>query len=156
MFPIISTLSDLASKVIDIWKALKESEDKKLDREHQLKLQDAQHKHERLRERQLQDIQLKQEIEKEFLERLAVEAELLSLMGFDVIFEPVGNGYGVALPVRNQKQILVFWLSIQYPNQPPKVLLRTTHSIEQIEFEEGAWQDDRTLAEIASALFYNP
>src|SRR5215207_9670726 len=99
----LAALSGLAGKIIDVWVVYSESKQKRLDREHQRELQRAQHKH----ERQLLKYKSKPnesalnipDIDKDFLNRLTMEAGLLSEMGFDVVYEPLDGGYGLALTI---------------------------------------------------------
>lgn len=155
MFPIFSGLTRLAGSIIDVWNALEEREQRQLDREHQRWLQKAQHDHENLIHARASrpspaDCSVSN-LSDTFLERLTIEAILLSRMGVEIVYEPIGKGYGLAVPV-TQDLILAFWLSISYPDQPPDVYMKTQRDIDKIEFEADAWEENHTIAEIVSAM----
>lgn len=156
MFPIFSGLTRLAGSIIDVWTTLDERAQRRLDREHQRRLQKAQHDHENLlqaRSTRLSSADCSApNLSDALLERLRIEAILLSGMGVEIVYEPIGKGYGLAVPV-TQDLILAFWLSISsYPDQPPDVYMKTPTDIEKIEFEADAWEENHTIAEIVSAM----
>jgi hypothetical protein len=72
-------------------------------------------------------------------------------MGVEIVYEPIGKGYGLAVPV-TQDLILAFWLSISYPDQAPDVYMKTQRDIDKIEFQADAWEENHTIAEIVSAM----
>lgn len=84
------------------------------------------------------------------LERLRLETEALAKIGCEANFEEVKDGYGLVLPF--EKLTLVFWLPPEYPELPPKVLMRTSSESNQISFAPGAWETDHTIAEILSII----
>lgn len=151
----LAALSGLAGKIIDVWVVYSESKQKRLDREHQKELQKAQHKHER------QLLKYKSnphesalnipDIDKDFLNRLTMEAGLLSEMGFDVVYEPLDGGYGLALTISKDLTV-AFLIPLSYPKQAPSVFLKTASDIEQVDFAPNTWQTEHTIAEVVSAL----
>lgn len=150
-----AALAGLAGKIIDVWVVYNEGQHKRLDREYQRDLQRAQHEHERVllthKSKRGQSASNIPDIDKDFLHRLNMEAELLSDMGFDVIYEPLDEGYGVALTLSDDLTI-AFLISLLYPSQAPLVFLKTDSEIEQIEFAPSSWQAEHTLAEVVSAF----
>jgi hypothetical protein len=84
-------------------------------------------------------------------QRLHVEAEALSKIGVEATFEEVNDGYGLVLPCA-ENLTLVFWLSPEYPDLPPKVLMRMSSEFKRIDFEPDAWQPDRKIAEVVTTL----
>ena len=155
MLSLFSGFTTLAGSIIEVWVVLEKRKQKQLDREHQRKLQKAQHEHELLIQRrnatQMEDDSDVVSVNGPFLERLRVEAVFLSSMGFKVIYEPLSDGYGLALPV-SDNLTLAFWVPPSYPNLAPEIYMRTTTEIEKIEFEPDAWQADHTIAEVVLAL----
>jgi hypothetical protein len=91
------------------------------------------------------------DIDKDFLNRLTMEAGLLSEMGFDVVYEPLDAGYGLALTISKDLTV-AFLIPLSYPNQAPLVFIKTASNIEQIDFAPDTWQADHTIAEVVSAL----
>jgi hypothetical protein len=152
---LFSGFTTLAGSIIEVWVALEKRKQKQLDREYQRKLQKAQHDHDLLLQRrnaaQVEDDSHDGSVNSPFLERLRVEAVFLSSMGFKVIYEPISDGYGLALPL-SENLTLAFWMPPSYPNRAPEVYMRTPMEIEKIEFEPEAWQVDHTIAEVVSAL----
>ncbi|WP_341739545.1 hypothetical protein [Microcoleus sp. CAWBG640] len=99
-----------------------------------------------------QQEQLKlQGINPAFLARLELEAEALSKKGFEVVFEPVANGYGLVLSVDTNLS-LVFWIPEQYPHQNPKIAIKNSSGLEPIEFSPNSWQKNYTLADLVDAV----
>lgn len=164
--PIISSLTRLASTVIEVWKAWKDANDRHLDRVHQEKLQRHQHQHELL----IENIRIKKDlllerirsenqtsgspsnsVEDALIARLEFEARILSEMDYDVIFEPVSDGYGLALLIK-PNYVLVFWISNRYPEVEPRIYINTKNRIDRIDFAAGVWNPLFTLAEIVQAL----
>lgn len=84
--------------------------------------------------------------------RLEEEARYLNAMGFDVIFEEVDHGYGLAIPL-SAESALVLWISEHYPSSAPTVVIWEPPVIDSIEFSEGSWSEDRYLAEIVAAVY---
>jgi hypothetical protein len=150
-----AALAGLAGKIINVWAVYSENKQKRLDREHQRELQKAQRKH----ERQLLKYKSKPhesalnipDIDKDFLNRLTMEAGLLSEMGFDVVYEPLDAGYGLALTISKDLTV-AFLIPLSYPNQAPLVFIKTASNIEQIDFAPDTWQAEHTIAEVVSAL----
>lgn len=155
MFPLFSGVATLAGSIIDVWAVLEERRERHLDREHLLRLQKAQHVHDLLVQRQSSNLAFESpritHLSDTFLERLRIEAILLSRLGFDIVYEPIGKGYGLAVPV-SDTAIVAFWLSTAYPDQAPDIYLKTQREIERIEFEENAWEESHSMAEIVSAM----
>jgi hypothetical protein len=154
MFPFFSSFATLAGSIIDIWAVLEERNQRELDREHQSLLQKAQHDHEKLlynSTRRTDSETRSPRIEQTFLERLRIDALLLSRMGFEVVYEPIGKGYGVAIPASNDL-ILAFWISRDYPYEAPDVYVSTQRQIDKIAFEDDAWEENHTIADIVSAI----
>jgi hypothetical protein len=88
-----------------------------------------------------------------YLLRLEVDAKSLDQIGFDVLFETIGNGYGIALTKDEwQSQAIVFWLSPEYPKQPPLVLVKKKSAIDRIEFDADAWSNQILLSDVTTAL----
>ncbi|MDM8542788.1 hypothetical protein QUF90_17065 [Desulfococcaceae bacterium HSG9] len=163
---IISSFTNFASTVIEAWKAWKGSKNKNLDQEQARILQEAQHNHEIFLEKfrfekelLLEKIKTESQASKlspidlgnDFLERLEFEAEVLSNMDYVVIFEPVGDGYGLTLPM-NPETVIVFWISNQYPQVEPQIFIKTNNTIDRIDFEAGVWEPYFTLGEIVQSL----
>lgn len=150
-----TTLTSLAGNIINIWTVYNTRKQKALDRVHQNTLQKSQHKHERmLHEARIRKADNKiyiPNINQRLLERLNMEASALSSMNFDVLYESIADGYGVAFQISNNVT-LAFWVSPLYPNQPPKVYIRTPTEVEKIEFAPDTWLPAYTIAEIVLAL----
>jgi len=126
-----------------------------LEREHQERLQRAQHEHELLLLR-LKTAPARTEArgtvgDGPFLARLNTDAALLFQMGFEVIYEPIRNGYGLALII-DENSTLAFWISPDYPVAAPHVFMHSADLIDRIEFVPGAWEEDHTLAEVVQAI----
>lgn len=155
MFSLFDGVANLASTIIEIWLIKEKSRQGQLERDHQYQLQRAQHEHElllhKLRTGQIRDDSNSQYLDDSFLERLRQEAITLSSMGYDVIYEPMTEGYSVALPFRGDST-LAFWLLPSYPNEPPQVFIKTPEDLEKIEFAPGAWKTNLSIADIVRAL----
>lgn len=168
---IITALGTLAKVTYDVWQRMEENKQKELDREAERLLQKAEHTHQ-LEIEKMRRVKAESEshptsvptshdlavpdsidIAPAYLSRLNTDATALSAIGFDVVFETVGSGYGIALTQDQwEKQAIVFWLSEDYPRCPPLVLVRNGSRIERIEFESDAWSEATLLADIATAL----
>lgn len=165
----IAALSNLAGVMVKVWSAFSSRNERQLDREHQLLLQEAQHRHElALAQLRAQDsavtlISIPSEnsvvldITHPLLQRLQMEAEVLGVYGFEVIYEQLSNGsYGLALPVGDDL-MFCFLLSYAYPYQAPTVLIKAGDELQQVAFEPDTWNDDVTIAslvqDMASAYF---
>ena len=157
---IITGLTSLAGTVIELWKIYRDSQENKINRQHQKNLQDAHHEHEILLENFRNDKNSFDEIlnlddsiffDDELIKRLNWEALKLDEMGMDVIYEPISTGYGLALLIDKRKTI-VFWLSDNYPSKEPKILINIDNKIENITFEDGVWDNNFALADIVNAL----
>lgn len=84
---------------------------------------------------------------------LNLEAALLCNNKFNVVVDPINEGYAVAVCVRDDYTI-AFWLPPAYPNKPPTVFAITSLILEQIQFEDYAWEPTRKLIEVVDALAY--
>ena len=150
-----AALAGLAGKIIDVCVVYSESKQKRLDREHQRELQKAQHKHERqllkYKNNSHESALNVPDIDKDFLDRLTMEAEILSEMGFDVVYEPLDGGYGLALTISKDLTVALL-IPLSYPNEAPLVLLKIASDIEQVDFAPDTWQAEHTIAEVVSAL----
>jgi len=83
------------------------------------------------------------------MQRLTVEAEALSNAGYDVVFEAVEDGFGVALPVADST--LVVWYSPTFPSDPPLILIKTGDTIDRISYADDAWSpDERAVTAVAA------
>lgn len=155
MFSLFSGLTRLAGSIIDAWTVLEKRDQGQLNREHQRLLQKAQHDHEKLLRRDRNGLGRAEScvpnLSEAFVERLRIEATLLSAMGFEVLYEPIGKGYGLAVAVSDDL-VLAFWLSISYPDHAPDVYMKTRSEIDKIEFEVNAWEENHSIAEIVSAI----
>jgi hypothetical protein len=155
LIPLFSGLTRLAGSIIDAWATLEKRSEGQLDREHQRQLQRAQHDHEKLLRRGKDSLASTESfvpnLSETYLERLRIEAILLSAMGYEVLYEPIGKGYGLAIPISDHL-ILAFWLSISYPDQAPDIYMKTQLEIDKIEFEGNAWEENHSIAEIVSAI----
>ena len=85
---------------------------------------------------------------------LNVEAELLCNKGFNVIADPINEGYALAVFVRTDFTV-AFWLPSPYPHEPPTVYVITPLVMEHIPFEDGTWEANRNLIEVIDALAYS-
>ena len=85
------------------------------------------------------------------MDRLTVEANLLSDMNFDIVYESVGDGYGLTLPIQRNK-ILVVWLSNNYPNLAPSIYETDGIDICKIEFAPEVWRSYYNIKDIVLAL----
>ena len=86
-----------------------------------------------------------------FPEYLNTEAELLCGKGYDVTFDLVSDGYGLALFIK-ERLVLCFWLPPAYPQQAPKIFIMESREIDEIQFEDDAWQSNRNILEIVEAV----
>lgn len=148
-------LTNLASSVIDIWLAFEQRKLGQLEREHRERLQRAQHEHELLLlRRRAESAETKgQDViaNDPLMARLNGEAVLLSQMGFEVVYEPIRDGYGLALII-DQDFTIAFWMSPDYPVMSPQVFIHSADVIDRIDFVPGAWEEDHSLAEVVSAI----
>jgi hypothetical protein len=83
--------------------------------------------------------------------RLNKDAILLFQMGFEVVYEPIRDGYGLALII-DQDFTIAFWMPPDYPVMAPQVFIHSADMIDRIDFGLGAWEEDHTLAEVVSAI----
>jgi hypothetical protein len=150
---IISAVGGLAKGVIEIWKTHHSSRESALQREHQTRLELARHKHEVAIERLRKGTLPTEEVpDTDYFRRLESEAALLSSFPLEIIFEPVGDGYGVGLPI-SRDLILAVWLSLEYPEKAPTVFLQQGEELSMIEFSPDSWEPDLTLVDVLSAMW---
>jgi hypothetical protein len=152
---LFSGLTKLASSVIDIWLLFEQRKLGQLEREHRERLQRAQHEHELLllrRKAEPARTEARGAIGPDsFMARLNKDAILLFQMGFEVVYEPIRDGYGLALII-DQDFTIAFWMSPDYPVMAPQVFIHSADVIDRIDFGLGAWEEDHTLAEVVSAI----
>ncbi len=159
---LISGLSVLASNLINSWRILDARQQRCLDREHQRFLQQEQQKHERALaetrpERHVVIISTPPAYippakkNESLLLRMRLEAEQLSDLGFVVVYEPMGTGYALALPI-GDCITFGFYLSHRYPYEAPIVLLHKYEHIEPITFPSGKWIPEITMATIVGNI----
>jgi len=146
----------LAKTIIDIWRTRKELRQRELDRTHQRQLQKAQHEHELYMETVKSKPPKKYkaseiDIDENLLKRFNEEAELLSIMGFSTVFEPIGNGFGLAIPI-NTKNVIAFWLPPNYPDEAPRVFSATAEAIDEIKFSDNAWNKDIMMSDVIISI----
>ena len=84
------------------------------------------------------------------MQRLTAEAEALSEAGYDVVFEAIEDGFGVALPVAGNT--LVVWYSPTFPSDPPLILIKTGDAIDSISYAEDAWSHDERAVTAVEAI----
>jgi len=72
-------------------------------------------------------------------------------MGFDVVYERIRDGYGLALIIE-QGLTLAFWISPDYPAEAPQVFMYSADVIDRIDFVPGAWEEPHTIAEVVRAI----
>jgi hypothetical protein len=150
---IISAVGGLAKGVIEIWKTHQSSRESALLREHQMSLELARQKHEVAVERLRKGTLPTEEVpDTAYFRRLESEAASLSSLPLEVIFEPVGDGYGVGLPISSDL-ILAVWLSPKYPEKAPAVFLQQGGELSMIEFSPDAWNPELTLADVVAAVW---
>jgi hypothetical protein len=150
---IISAVGGLAKGVIEIWKTHQSSRESALLREHQMRLELARHKHEVAIEKLRKGTLPIEEVpDTDYFRRLESEAALLSSFPLEVIFEPVGDGYGVGLPISSDL-ILAVWLSLEYPAKAPTVFLQQGGELSMIEFSPDSWEPDLTLVDVVAAVW---
>jgi hypothetical protein len=87
------------------------------------------------------------------MQRLTIEAEALSDAGYDVVFEAVEDGFGVALPVAGST--LVVWYGPTFPSDPPLILIKTGNAIDRISFADDAWSPDERAVTAVAAIARN-
>lgn len=85
------------------------------------------------------------------LYRLEQEAILLTHVGYDVIYELVEDGYGLALPLQDDL-ILAFWIPPRYPAARPGIFLATDERVESVYFDQAEWDSDYFLIDIVDAI----
>jgi hypothetical protein len=138
-----------------------------MEHDFQIRLQEAQHQHELLLERirsheagiPIKVVEannnfprhIRVEANDNFPEYLNTEAELLCSKGFDAVFDPVNDGYGLAIFIK-EALVLCFWLPPAYPHQAPEVFVIESAEIDQIQFEGDAWQPERNILEVVEAV----
>jgi hypothetical protein len=84
------------------------------------------------------------------MQRLTAEAEALSDAGYEVLFEAVEDGFGVALPVADAT--LVVWYSSTFPSDPPLILIKTGDAIDRISYADDAWSPDERAVTAVQAI----
>lgn len=153
MIPAISALASLAGAIISIFSRLEQSKQSGLDREAQRELQQAQHAHERalLDMKRSASVATYSKQGNPLFDRLWIEGNGLSNLGYEVVFEPVGDGYGLALLVDSETTLCV-WVPPNYPSAVPRVLLKTSDNIDEIDFEDGAWRPEIFISDIIGAF----
>jgi hypothetical protein len=141
--------------VIDIWSLFERRKLGHLEREHRERLQRAQHEHELLllrRRAEYAQTEGRDVIGNDpFMARLNSEAILLFQMGFEVVYERIREGYGLALII-DQDFTIAFWMSPGYPVVAPQVFIHSADVIDRIDFVPGAWEEDHKLAEVVRAI----
>jgi hypothetical protein len=150
-----AALAGLACKIIEVWIAYNEGKQKYLDRELQRELQRERHRHEVMinnyRKSKNNISSNMVDIDKSLLDRLTMEAALLSTMGFDIIYETVKNGYGLALIISDDLT-LAFWILPSYPNDSPQVYIKFKTDVDMVTFGNDVWETDHTISDIVSAI----
>jgi len=149
---IISTFGALAKSVMELWNTHSASRDSALLRDHQMRIELAREAHEVAMERLRKGTLPTQDVpDNEYFRRLGAEAALLSSFPVKVIFEPIGDGYGVALPI-SKGLTIALWLSPLFPKEPPMTILQSGNEINMIEFSPGAWEPNLSLLDVVTAV----
>jgi hypothetical protein len=164
----IANLTSLAKTIFNFWNAASERNERRLDREQTLYLQQEQHRHERALTQARANGQhsvfvstptetaLLLDVNDPLIARLQLDAEKLSDLGIDVAYECMDDLYGIAIPVGDEL-VVGFMLTQQYPQQAPLVLVKENDELDQIPFDADAWQEDiflvDILVEIATAYY---
>lgn len=166
--PFFSGIGTLAKAIYDVWRDIQdrnnyktekidEKHEKELDRLHQEKLQAAQHEHEiTLLERKnqasfIQNRPIRPQISVDpYLDRLYQDAVRLGEKGYNVLYEPVEDGYGLALSLN--ESLFAFILLNSYPVSAPKIFELETMVVSEITFGENAWISDLFLIDVVEAL----
>lgn len=148
---LISGAVGFAQVVARVWSRVNEGQQRQLDREHQLNLQ---------RERfafaaHIEELRTRtpaSDLSDELRRRLEVEATALHRLGYDPIFEPYGEGYGVAVPL-SPDDAVAFWLPPSFPDTPPQVLVKLGDAMDEVAFEGSSWSENVfLLADVVEAL----
>lgn len=160
----VANITSLLSRIYDGWCFLQDNRQRELDRIHQRYILDAQHRHELALEELRSTVTLPStfisipaenafevDTNSQLLHRLQYEAQKLSEMNYDVIYEGINENYGLALPI-GENLTIGFLISPRYPNEVPVVLVRQGTSIEEIPFDAAAWDPMFTLVEILTQL----
>lgn len=85
------------------------------------------------------------------LRRLQQEAEELAAMNYEVIYECVDDGYGLALPIASD--VLVgFVIPPNYPDRAPLVLVKHGSALEQVPFGQDSWYPEFHFSIILAQL----
>lgn len=156
---LVNAGASLANLIFNLWKTRRQARDKayqrELDRNVLGEIQETRRQHEalisNLKAEKTQATVTEQQHYTGVLQYLCEESVLLAAMGFDVIFEPVGNGYGLALLI-DADLTLALWIPPEYPQGPPEILVASSEGIDEIELNAEIWETDMMLADIVLAI----
>lgn len=160
----VTNLTTFLSKIYDAWRFLKENRERQLDRDQQRYLQEEQHTYELALmnarsavkpHNTLISVTLEKTVDLDtehfLLLRLQEDAQKLTEVGFDIIYECLDNGYGLALPIDNDL-VFGFLIPSNYPTEAPTVLVRQGIFLEEIPFGPDSWHSTFMLIDIVEQL----
>lgn len=84
-------------------------------------------------------------------QRLNREAMYLTEIGFDVELDFISDGFGLVLPL-SDIVTLGYWIPLDFPISPPKVVFAKNGLIQEIVFGDLSWSPEITLADITASI----
>jgi len=150
----IASIASLVNVVVSLYSRLEASRQSALDRESQRELQEARLRHDAMinarKSEPTRHGANNSQLPARLMDRLNHEAMSLSQLGFHVIFEPVGAGLGLGLPVGGN--CVCFWIPPDYPMDPFDVYLIVDNRIDKVSFAGDAWKPSVTMTEVVLAI----
>ncbi len=160
----VANLTNFLGKIYDGWRFLQENRERNLNREQERYILDARNRHELVLLEARRNIEptitlisvpsenaVEIDSDNFLLLRLQKEAQKLAEMGFDIIYECVRDGYGLALPV-DDDLVFGFLIPPDYPTEAPTILVKQGTTLEEIPFEDGAWSSTFMFVDILTQL----